>query len=147
MAKNTDASTTGFTALSFLWRWIAALVLVLATFNPSGHSAYHWTVASIGESHFGPLNLLLIAILLIGWVVFWIATWRALDTLGVVLTALVMGALVWLCIDIGLLKADSGTAITWIVLVCLATLLAIGASWSHVWRRITGQLNVEDVDD
>jgi hypothetical protein len=20
-------------------------------------------------------------------------------------------------------------------------------SWSHVWRRVTGQLNVEDVDD
>jgi len=25
--------------------------------------------------------------------------------------------------------------------------LAVGVSWSHIWRRVTGQINVEDVDD
>jgi len=26
-------------------------------------------------------------------------------------------------------------------------LLAVGLSWSHVWRRLTGQFEVDDGDD
>jgi hypothetical protein len=131
----------------FLWRFGAALLLVLLTYNPSGESAYHWVTAAIGASSFGPLHLLLVAVLLAGWAVFWIATWRALGTLGVTLATLVLGAIIWLLADVGLVKTDSVSAITWIALVCLAALLAIGVSWSHLWRRMTGQFNVEDVDD
>lgn len=147
MARNSDASTSGFTFLSFVWRWIAALALVLVTYNPSGHSAYHWTVSAFSNSAFGPVHLLVIGILLAGWSVFWIATWRALDTLGVVLSAIILGAIVWLLIDVGWIRTDSAPAITWVVLVCLATILAIGVSWAHISRRVTGQLAVEDVDD
>lgn len=147
MARNSDASTSGFTILSFVWRWIAALALVLLTYNPSGHSAYHWTVDAFGNSAFGPLNLLVIGLLLAGWAVFWIATWRALDTLGVVLSALILGAIVWLLVDVGWIRTDSVPAITWVVLVCLATILAIGVSWAHISRRVTGQVEVDDVDD
>ncbi len=67
--------------------------------------------------------------------------------LGVVLVAVLLGAIVWLLIDIGLLKAESVSAMTWILLVAIAMALAIGVSWSHIWRRMTGQINVEDVDD
>jgi hypothetical protein len=147
MSKNTDASTAGFTVLSFIWRLLAALALVLLTFNPSGYSAYHLTVNSISESTFGPLNLLAIAVLLAGWAVFWMATWRALDTLGVVLAALVLGALIWLLVDLGVITTDSVSAMTWIALVCLAVILAIGVSWSHISRRLTGQLNVDHIED
>jgi hypothetical protein len=145
--KKDDVSSGGLTALGFLWRLVAALVLVLLTYNPSGHSAYHWITSAIADSAFGPLHLLLLAVLMIGWAVYWIATWRALGTLGVALAALLLGAIIWLLFDIGLLKADSVSAITWISLVCLAAVLAVGVSWSHVWRRVTGQINVEDVDD
>ncbi len=31
-----------FGAADFLWRLVAALALVLVTFNPSGHSYIHW---------------------------------------------------------------------------------------------------------
>ena len=147
MANNTDASTSGFTALSFVWRLIAALILVLATFNPSGYSAYHWISGAIREDAFGPLHLLLIGVLLAGWVIFWLATWRALNTLGVILAGIILGALIWLLIDLGIMHAETVSAMTWIALVCLAVILAIGVSWSHISRRLTGQLNVEDVDD
>lgn len=147
MARTTDASTGGFTFISFAWRWLAALALVLLTFNPTGHSAYAWIVEAVSARTFGPLNLLVIGLLLAGWAVFWIATWRALDTLGVVLTSIILGAFVWFLIDMGWIRTDSGPAITWVVLVCLATILAVGVSWSHISRRVTGQLNVEDVDD
>ena len=147
MADKTDNISGGLSGIGFLWRFIAALALVLLTYNPSGQSAYHWISSAIAESAFGPLHLLLLAALLIGWVIYWIATWRALGTLGVALAGLVLGAIIWLLIDIGLLKLDSVSAITWVFLVGLSIVLAVGVSWSHVWRRLTGQLNVEDVDD
>jgi hypothetical protein len=56
-------------------------------------------------------------------------------------------AIIWLLFDIGLLESHSVSAITWIVLVALSAVLAVGVSWSHIWRRVTGQFNVEDVDD
>ena len=83
MAKNEERATNGLTAAGFLFRFVAALVLVAVTYNPSGESAYHWISTAIAASEFGPLHLLLVAVLLIGWVVFWIATWRSLGTLGV----------------------------------------------------------------
>lgn len=147
MANNRDTASGGISFAGFMVRFVAAIVLVLLTYNPSGQSAWHWITAAIGESNFGPLHLLLVAVLLIGWTIFWIATWRALGTLGVTLATILLGALVWLLVDIGLLNTDSVTAIQWILLVCLAAMLAIGVSWSHFWRRITGQINVEDVDD
>ena len=147
MADKTGNNSGGLTAVGFLWRFIAALALVLLTYNPSGRSAYHWISSAIADSTFGPLHLLSIGVLLIGWAVYWIATWRALGTLGVALAGLVVSAIVWLLIDIELLKLESMSAITWVSLVGFAIVLAVGVSWSHVWRRLTGQLNVEDVDD
>lgn len=147
MAKRKDNGGTALTAVGFLWRFIGALVLVIVTYNPSGHSAYHWIGTAIANSAFGPLHLILLALLAIGWVVFWVATWRALGLLGVTLSILLLGALIWLLFDIGLLESHSLSAVTWIALVCLAGVLTIGMSWSHIWRRLTGQINVEDVDD
>jgi hypothetical protein len=144
-----EASKTGrgLGAGGFLVRLAGALVLVLVTYNPSGQSAYHWVSTAIAASAFGPTHLILVALLLIGWVVYWIASWRALGVIGVVLLGVLLGAVIWLLIDIGLLKAESVSALTWIVLVAIAIVLAIGVSWSHIWRRMTGQLKVEDVDD
>lgn len=147
MSNNRNGSSTGLSATGLLIRFIGALVLVLVTYNPSGHSAYHWISDAIAQSAFGPLHLILVAILLIGWVIYWIASWRALGVLGVVLAGLLLGGIIWLLIDIGLLEAGSVSAVTWILLVAIAAILAIGVSWSHLWRRMTGQLNVEDVDD
>lgn len=147
MSNNRNGSSTGLSATGLLIRFIGALVLVLVTYNPSGHSAYHWISDAIAQSAFGPLHLILVAILLIGWVIYWIASWRALGMLGVVLAGLLLGGIIWLLIDIGLLEAGSVSAVTWILLVAIAAILAIGVSWSHLWRRMTGQLNVEDVDD
>jgi len=147
MADKTENNTGGLSAIGFLWRLVAALVLVLLTYNPSGESAYHWISSAIADSAFGPLHLLLIGVLLIGWAIYWIATWRALGTLGVALAGLVVSAIIWLLIDIELLRLESMSAITWVSLIGFAIVLAVGVSWSHVWRRLTGQLNVEDVDD
>ena len=146
--KKNDVSTSGMTAIGFLYRFVAALVLVLLTFNPTGHSAWHWIATALGpNADFGPLHLLLIGVLAAGWAVFLIATWRALGALGSVIAALIVSAIIWLFYDIGMLESNSLSAITWISLVALAAVLAVGVSWSHLWRRVTGQFNVDDVND
>jgi hypothetical protein len=33
-----------------------------------------------------------------------------------------------------------------VILVILSVMLAVGLSWSHVWRRMTGQFEVDEVD-
>jgi hypothetical protein len=147
MADKKDVASSGMTAVGFLWRFVAALVLVLVTYNPSGQSAYHWITSAISLSEFGPLHLLLVGVLLAGWTVYWLATWRALGPLGFTLAAVIVGAIIWLLYDIGLLESHSASAITWIAQICLAAVLAVGVAWSHLWRRMTGQFNVEDVDD
>ncbi len=138
---------TSLSGAGFMFRLLAAVVLVLLTYNPSGQSAYHWVSSAVAATAFGPTHLILVAVLLIGWSVYWIATWRALGTLGVTLAAVLLAGIIWLLVDIGLLEATSMDAVTWIGLVSLSVILAIGVSWSHIWRRITGQINVEDVDD
>ena len=145
--KTKEESNELLSAAGIGQRFVAALSLVLLTFNPSGFSAFHWITSAIGASEFGPLHLLSLGILLAGWTVFWVATWRALDTFGVVLASIVLGAIIWLLIDIGLLSANSVSAATWIGLFFLAAVLTVGVSWSHIWRRVTGQVNVEHVDD
>lgn len=148
MANTKDVSTSGMTASGFLWRLLAALVLVLVTYNPSGQSAWHWIGSALGpEVEFGPWHLLLIGVLLAGWAVFWTATWRSLGAFGFVIVGIILGAIVWMLYRLNVLESASMTTVTWIVLVTLAAILAVGMSWSHLWRRMTGQINVEDVDD
>jgi hypothetical protein len=52
-----------------------------------------------------------------------------------------------LLVDIGWLSLESTGIMTWLALVVISLILAVGMAWSHVKRRITGQLNVDDVDD
>ena len=61
-------------------RFVAALALVLLSFNPSGWSFYHWVAAAAPEIT-PPMALAAIA-LLIGWVVFLRATMRSLGVGG-----------------------------------------------------------------
>ena len=146
--KKRDVATSGMTPIGFLWRLAAALALVLVTYNPSGHSAWHWIGTALGpDAEFGPEHLLAIGVLAAGWAVYLIATWRALGALGSVIAGLIVGAVIWLFYDIGMLESNTVPAITWISLVALSVVLAVGVSWSHLWRRITGQFNVQDVDD
>jgi hypothetical protein len=139
--KATKKVSREFTIVSFIWRLAASLVLVLLTYNPSGFSFFHWLARadSLGAEHFVAGIMLAI-----GWVILITAAKRSLDTLGLVLGILLLGGLVWLLIDFGLLSLDSVSAFTWVILLCLAALLAVGLSWSHIWRRMTGQFEVDD---
>ena len=86
-------------------------------------------------------------VLLIGWTILLRATLRSLGPFGLLLAIAFFGVLLWLVVDVGLLPADSTQAITYLILIALSGVLATGVSWSHVRRRVSGQADVDDVED
>jgi len=138
-------ASNGFSLSSYLARLVAALVLVFAAYNPSGYSYYHWFEQSLSD--FNPLVALAGVVLLIGWVMFIRATLRSLGALGIILAVAFFGSLLWLVIDWGWVAPDNIDVISYIILALLAAVLATGVSWSHIRRRLTGQIDVDEIDD
>ena len=122
-------------------RVIAALALVFATYNAEGYSYYHWALAPLREAagSFSALKFLAGIVLVAGWVVFLQATRRSIGIPGAILVAAVCGGVLWLLIDYNIVKASSTKGITRVVLFAISVVLAVGMSWSHMSRRITGQ--------
>ena len=85
--------------------------------------------------------------MLIGWIFCVKTTFDAIGWLGVTLGAALFAAIIWLLVDVGWLSLESTGFMTLLALVVISLILAVGMAWSHVKRRITGQLNVDDVDD
>lgn len=127
----------------FVSRWLAAMLLVLATYNPSGYSYFHWVSEfSVGD---WILKLLVGVVLAILYATFGLATQRSLGRLGIAAWLLFFAVVTWTMIDLGLVRvAGSGTVAT-IILVNLANLLAIGVSWSYVRARLSGQSDTNNV--
>ena len=147
MSKNKNVRDVGLTLRGFGWRVLFAMVLVLATYNPSEYSYYHWVLPAIKGVSFKPWHAAIGVVLLGGWLVLLRATIQSLGTLGLIVCSAFLGTLVWWLVDLGWLAADSLAAVAWISLVCVALLLAIGMSWSHIRRRLTGQYDVDELHD
>ena len=151
MAKNKSGShrsggtSKEFNLLSFTLRFLASLLLVMVTYNPTDYSYVGWLQAA-PENPLGPEHFVVGIALLIGWVILLAATQRSLGTFGLLLGGALLGGVVWLLTDIGWLNVSSVSSATWVGLICVAALLAVGLSWSHVWRRLTGQFEVDDGD-
>ena len=130
---------------NFLIRLVVALFLVFATYNPSGYSWVHWLQHA--ENKIDPLIIVAGVLLLIGWVIFLRATARSLGFIGSLLVLLLFGTMIWAMVYYGWLSLDKPSTISWVALTLLALLLAIGISWSHIRRRMTGQIDVDDVEE
>lgn len=130
---------------SFFVRFIFAIIVVFATYNPEGYSYYHWIADNFPA--FTVLKAFIGVILLIGWVILIRATMGSLGLLGVILAAAFFGLAIWLIIDVFGLSADNQRVISYIVELMLACVLSIGVSWSHVRRRITGQVDTDELDN
>ena len=136
---------TEFTAGSFLGRWVFALALTLGTYNPSGYSYVGW---SLGEgTEFGPVLAIVGLVLLIAWIIYLRATFMSLGWLGVSLGAALFACIIWLFVDLGWLSLDSTSLLGYLALLLLSLILATGMSWSHIRRRLTGQFDVDEMDD
>ncbi len=138
------AAYKGLTWTGFILRLLAAIVLVFSTYNPSGKSYYHWVSENL--QNFSPLMALAGILVIIGWTIFLRATGRSLGAFGLILAAAFFGTILWMLIDWDLVPADSVEAISYIVLAILSGILAIGISWSHIRRRVTGQVDVDEIE-
>ncbi len=134
-----------FDAGSLVLRWLFAAALVFGTYNPTSFSYVSWVFS--GDTEFGPVPALVGVFLLIAWIVFLRATFLSLGWLGIILGAALFGCVIWLFVDLGWLSLDSTSAISWLALVLLSMILALGMSWSHIRRRLTGQFDVDDLED
>ncbi|MFW5427282.1 MAG: DUF6524 family protein [Methylophagaceae bacterium] len=138
-----------FTLTSFLIRLVFALILVYASYNPSGYSLFHWAKDTLFAEPriFTPPFAMACVVLLIGWTVYLRATLRSLGPFGLALVAAFFAIIVWWLIDLGLIGMDSRSIMTYILLFLLAAVLATGMSWSHIRRRISGQADVDEIDE
>ena len=124
-------------------RFLASLILVVATFNPTGYSFVGWIAGHF--PHLDPLQLVVGIGLLALWLFFLHSTWRSLGTVGVVLGIAFFAAMVWLFTSWGWFSLSNHNALIWVVLVMMACLLTLGLCWALLQARIAGQAVVEEV--
>ena len=128
--------------MGFAFRWLAAFALLAATYNPTEMSYVRWATKNWNEQL--PLAVFIGLVLLIAYVLFLTAVLRGIGTVGVFLIVAVLAALVWVLYDFGWLSLENPTANTWIALIMLSIVLAVGMYWGILWRRMSGQLEVDD---
>ena len=127
-----------------LIRFLAATILVFASYNPEGYSYYDWGIKHFMD--FDPLRIFAGIILLIGWVIFIRAAIKSLGFIGLTLAFGFFGSMLWVIIDWGLIPTDNVRAVSYIILFILTAILTTGMSWSHIRRRMSGQSDVDEVD-
>jgi hypothetical protein len=128
--------------MGFLVRWLFAFVLLALTFNPTEWNYTRWAVTNWQEQI--PLAVLGGLVLLVAYVLFLTAVLRGIGALGVMLILAVVAALVWVLVDFGWISLDNPTSNTWIALIALSVVFAVGMYWGILWRRLSGQLEVDD---
>lgn len=128
-------------SIGVLARMAVALAVVLLTYNPTGHSFYHWALRDFGN--ITAVKAFSGVVLLAGWIICVRAALTSLGPLGLVLSALVLATLVWVLVDYGMLNPDRPSLLSWISLIIIGIILGIGLSWSLLRTRVTGQVEVD----
>lgn len=131
--------------MGFLIRWAFAFALLAATFNPTRWNYSRW--ASENYQTETPMTFLFGLLLLICYIIYLRATLRSIGPVGMSLVLAVIGALLWVLYDKGLLTLNNSNLNIWIGLLALSVVLGIGLSWSHVRRALSGQADMDDLDD
>ncbi len=131
--------------LGFLIRWLFAFLLLAATYNPT-----KWNLVRWGQENWEvqlPLTILFTLILLVGYIIYLRATFRSIGLFGLLLILAVVGTALWVAYDFGWVNFDNSTLNTWLAIGVLSFVLAVGMVWSIVRRHLSGQADVDDVDE
>lgn len=128
----------------FLLRFLFSSILVFSTYNPE-YSYIHWLRDSLSE-----ISAFLVfagVCLVIGWTIYLRATLRSLGAFGLALAIAFFASLIWLLIDWGLIASENTRLMSYISLFILSAVLAVGMCWSHVRRQLSGQSDVDDIEE
>lgn len=124
---------------SFLVRVLGAIFIVFSLYNPTQYCYVHWAMES---GSFDLIKAFVGLILLILFGLYARATLHSLGWIGIGLAVLLFGLFFAILMKYHLLT-PSNLAMQWGILLIISLVLAAGVSWSHIWRRLTGQLDVE----
>jgi hypothetical protein len=139
-AKKNDSFDLG----NVLIRIAFSLALVFLTFNPTGHSYYHWLTQNLRPVQ--PQVVLAGLVLLGGWLLFVRSTLSSMGTVGVVLLIGIFASIIWWMVSAGWLSPENRSQMAWVVLTCLGVVLGVGMSWAHLRAKWSGQASVDRVD-
>ena len=131
--------------MGFVLRWAMAFGLMSATFNPTEWNYVTWAQTGFGDQM--PLTVLLGLLLLVGYIIYLRATLRSIGGFGMGLVMAIAAALLWVLYDYGVLRLDNPSFNVWLGILALSLVLGIGLSWSHVRRKLSGQADMDDVDE
>lgn len=131
--------------MGFLIRWFIAFALIALTYNPTEWNYTAWVTQAWSDQM--PLAVLLGLLLFVGYVIYMRATLRSIGPFGMALVAAVFAALIWVLVDFNIVRLDNPGLNTWLGIVALSLVLGIGLSWSIVRRKVSGQADVDDVED
>lgn len=126
-------------------RWLFAFVLVAATYNPTPYNYVRWAAENYQTTL--SITVLLGIVLFIAYVIFFRATLRSIGPFGMILVLALLGGIVWVLYDFGLLNLEDPGQMTWLGIVALSAVLGVGLSWSIIRRRLSGQVDMDDVDE
>lgn len=132
-------------AMGYFLRWIFAFLLLALTFNPTDYNYVRWSMMNYATET--PVTVLMGLILLIGYIIYTRATLRSIGGFGMFLILSVVAALVWVLYDWGILTLENRAVNTWLGVLALSFVLGIGLSWSLVRRQLSGQADMDDVDE
>jgi len=130
--------------MGFLFRWLPAAALLSATYNPTQWNYARWVQGNWGAQM--PLAVLLGLLLMVGYIIYLRATLRSIGGFGMALVLALVAALLWVLYDFGWISFTNPTLNTWLGILALSLVMAVGLSWSLVRRRLSGQADVDDVD-
>ncbi len=131
--------------MSFFLRWLFAFLLLAATYNPTRWNFTRWALSN-WETNLS-LTVLFGLLLLVGYIIYLRATLRSIGAFGMILILALFGALIWVATDFGLISlADPGFA-TWLAILAGSLVLGIGLSWSIIRKRLSGQVDMDDVEE
>lgn len=131
--------------MSFLLRWLFAFVLLAATYNPTQWNFVLWATENFNAQM--PVVVLLGIVLLIGYIIYLRATLRSIGLFGMALVLGLVGAILWVLIFYGLIDLSDPKLATWIGIFALSLVLGVGLSWSIIRRRLSGQVDTDDVEE
>ncbi len=131
--------------MGFVIRWLFAFVLLAATYNPTSWNYVRWSL----DNYQGQLAMVVLLglVLVVGYIIYLRATLRSIGAFGMALVLALVGALLWVLYDYGLLDLNNRDLNLWLGIFALSVVLGIGLSWSLIRRKLTGQVDMDDVED
>jgi hypothetical protein len=137
------AKTSTFSWSFFFLRFLLAVIVVFGTYNPSGMSYTHWALSDIHT--FSVVKALVGLMLVGGWGVLIHAAYHSLGVIGLIMVSVFFGLLFWLILDTGKKWLPvGGVVVQYALLLIVAFVLVIGVLWSHLHRKLTGQVDISD---